>query len=363
MNTLQQVTLVQYRNYGARTFHFPAPVTCITGPNGSGKTNLLDAVYYLCYTKSYFTSTQALNARFGTDGFRLEGHFEGARRETIVCKWQGGRKEVMADGVPYDRTADHIGKYAAVMVAPDDLELINGGAEVRRRWVDSILGQTDREYLDRLGHYNRVLQQRAAWLRTEQISPGADRIALEFYDAQLAEHGTCLHDRRAVFLDAFMPLLHPYYIELSGGREAVTIHHEADLYRRPMKQWLRTGLATDLRAGRTLHGPHRDDWDFRLDGAGAKAFASQGQKKSFLFALKLAQYAYLREALGHLPILLLDDVFEKLDAARISALLRIIRGPGFGQVLLTDTHAERVEEAFGGGVGVSCIGLLGEGAV
>ncbi len=357
VNTLTQLTLVQFRNYGLAHFSFNAPVTCITGPNGSGKTNLLDAAYYLCYTKSYFTGTQQLLAQRGTDGFRVEGTFEQERREVIRCKWQAGKKEVWAGGVPYERITDHIGKYAAVMIAPDDLLLVNEGSEGRRRWVDSILGQTDRDYLQALLQYSRILQQRNAWLKLQAFNPSSDRLSLEYYDRELDATGSVLHSKRIVFLSRFLPILQPFYEKLSGGREAVSIDYESDLDAKPLAVWLRDSLQQDLRVQRTLHGPHRDDWDFRLDGEALKQFGSQGQKKSFLFALKLAQYAYLTAEQGYLPLLLLDDIFEKLDQGRMEALLKIIRGPGFGQVLLTDTHSGRVKEAFGERAEIGCIEL------
>jgi len=359
VNTLTNLTLVQWRSYGLAHFAFGAPVTCITGPNGSGKTALLDAIYYLCYTKSYFTANQQLLVQRGTDGFRVEGTFETERRETIRCRWQTGKKEIWANGTPYERITDHIGKYAAVMIAPDDLALINEGAEVRRRWVDSILAQTDREYLHALLHYSRILQQRNAWLKAQAVAPSPDRIALEYYDRELDLHGSVLFTCRRRFVDAFVPLLQPLYERLSGGRETVALSYESDLAHKPLAVMLAEGLQTDLRAQRTLHGPHRDDLDFRLRGEPLRAFGSQGQKKSFLFALKLAQYHYLADALKNLPILLLDDIFEKLDQTRIEALLGIIRWPGFGQVLLTDTHAERVRTAFGTGAEIGCIELEG----
>lgn len=243
------------------------------------------------------------------------------------------------------------------MIAPDDLELINEGSEIRRRWVDSILGQTDKDYLERLMQYQRILQQRNAWLKMQAFNPSSDRVELEYYNGRLHEHGMVLYQKRKVFLARFTPLLEPFYEQLSGGREKTTIEYETDLDQHPMSVWLETGLQQDLRLQRTLRGIHRDDWDFRFNGMALKQFGSQGQKKSFLFALKLAQYAYLNMELNALPILLLDDIFEKLDQNRMSALLRIIRGSGFGQVLLTDTHEDRVKEAFGEGAEIACINL------
>ncbi|XZF15793.1 DNA replication/repair protein RecF [Chitinophagaceae bacterium MMS25-I14] len=348
LTAIQKISLTQFRNYPSAVFDFTAPVTCITGPNGSGKTNLLDAVYYLCYTKSYFTAYQQNVVQSGTDGFRLEGVFSSdGRQETVSCKWKQGKKELVCGGVEYDRVAEYIGRYSAVMIAPDDLELINGGGELRRKWIDSILGQVDKSYLESLMLYQRVLQQRNAWLKQQALNPSTDSIALDYYNSQLATHGRYIAEQRKAFIDEFLPLLDKYYHELCGGREVIRMVYETDLAQKPLAQWLTETLQQDMRLQRTTRGIHRDDWAFVLNDALVRQFGSQGQKKSYLFALKLAQYAYLRKKLGHLPVLLLDDIFEKLDQGRIEALLRIINTDDFGQVLLTDTHAERVKTAFG----------------
>lgn len=348
MSTIKNITLVQYRNYSSAEFAFNSPVTCITGANGSGKTNLLDAVYYLCYTKSYFTPYQQNTVQQGLDGFRVGGIFQNSgKEEAISCKWKQGKKEVTADGVDYEKVNDHIGKYAAVMIAPDDMELINDGSELRRRWVDGILGQTNREYLEKLMHYQRVLLQRNAWLKIHSINPPSDNTELEYYNRELAASGTYLHDCRKLFTSQFIPLLESYYRELSAGKEQVSLSYDSHLAQKPLADWLKADLQHDLRMQRTLHGIHKDDFIFMLGGHPLKTFASQGQKKSYLFAMKLAQYAWLRSQLGHTPILLLDDIFEKLDQQRMEALLRLISTDDFGQVILTDTHPDRVKAAFG----------------
>ncbi len=345
---LNKVQLIQFRNYSSSIFEFGAPVTCITGPNGSGKTNLLDAVYYLCYTKSYFSAYQQNSVQMGLDGFRVTGKFvHGDEPETISCKWKAAKKEVFKNDVLYEKFTDHIGRYSAVMIAPDDTELINGGSEPRRRWVDSILGQVDKVYLDKLMHYQRILLQRNAWLKMQAFKANADYSELDFYNAQLSSTGAYIHQKRSQFLIDFLPLLNEFYHRLSGGAEALAVNYNTDLSQKTMAEWLQQGLEHDLRMQRTLRGIHKDDWEFALNGMILKQFGSQGQKKSFLFALKLGQYAYLSKAQGHLPILLLDDIFEKLDQNRMEALLTIIRDKTFGQVILTDTHPERIRYAFG----------------
>jgi DNA replication and repair protein RecF len=358
LNSINKITLLQYRNYSSASFEFPAPVTCIAGANGSGKTNLLDAVYYLCYTKSYFSAFQQHSVQSGMDGFRVTGSFSRpGRAEVISCKWKAGKKEIYNNEVEYEKITDHIGIYSAVMIAPDDMELVNGGSELRRKWVDSILGQVDKIYLERLMHYQRVLLQRNAWLKSQSNNPTPDKTALEFYNGEMAADGTYIYEQRKIFINDFIPLLNNFYHQLANGKEQVVVHYTSDLTQKPLMAWMEQNLQYDLRYQRTLRGIHKDDWEFSLNELSLKQFGSQGQKKSFLFALKLAQYAYLAKALGHLPILLLDDIFEKLDQNRMEALLRIIRSEGFGQVILTDTHPERIRQAFGVNAEVGFINL------
>lgn len=348
LNTINKISLFQFRNYTSATFEFPSPVTCIAGPNGSGKTNLLDAVYYLCYTKSYFSAYQQNSVQTGMEGFRLTGSFtRNNKNETISCKWKAGKKEIFKNDIEYEKITDHIGVYSAVMIAPDDTELINGGSELRRKWVDSILGQTDKNYLEKLMHYQRVLLRRNAWLKIQAYKPAADNTELEYYNAELAGAGAYIFEQRRLFLQTFLPLLEDYYHRLSGGHEPIQVTYTSDLSQKPLLVWLEQNLQHDLRFQRTLRGIHKDDWDFQLNGLILRQFGSQGQKKSFLFAMKLAQYTYLSKTLGHLPILLLDDIFEKLDQNRMESLLRIIQTQDFGQVILSDTHPERIRQAFG----------------
>ena len=358
MISINKISLLQFRNYSAATFEFPAAVTCITGPNGSGKTNLLDAVYYLCYTKSYFSAYQQNSVQNGLDGFRITGGFmRDGNNEKISCKWKGGKKEVYKNEVEYEKITDHIGNYSAVMIAPDDTELINGGGELRRKWIDSILGQVDRVYLERLIHYQRILLQRNAWLKLQAFKPTTDFTEMEHYDLELSADSVYIYEQRRKFLEHFLPSLNDYYHRLSGGHEPLEVFYSSDLAEKTLKDWLKQSLQYDLRYQRTLRGIHKDDWELKLNGLQLKQFGSQGQKKSFLFALKLAQYTYLSKSLGHLPILLLDDIFEKLDQNRMEALLKIIRSSDFGQVILTDTHPERIKQAFGVGVQLGYIYL------
>ena len=359
MNNLKKISLIQFKNYPSASFLFQNKVTCITGANGSGKTNLLDAVYYLCYTKSYFSAYQQNSVQTGTDGFRVSGVFTNTvgKEETISCKWKAGKKEVFNGAQEYEKLTDHIGKYAAVIIAPDDTELINGGGELRRKWLDSILCQVDKTYFESLIHYQRILMQRNAWLKLNGALPAPPIAELDFYNSALANCGGYIYNARNAFLQTFLPILDIFYVRLSGGNEQIKVQYNSGLAVKPLAELLYDSLQTDLRLQRTMKGTHRDDLEFILNDLSLKQFGSQGQKKSFLFALKLAQYQFLYQALGHMPLLLLDDIFEKLDQARMEALLKIICGKGFGQVILTDTHPERVSLAFGAGADIGFICL------
>jgi DNA replication and repair protein RecF len=339
---------VQFKNYTAGGFEFPERVTCVTGANGTGKTNLLDAVYYLCYTKSYFSAYQQSCMQHGSDGFRVSGVFEvvnGAER--VVCKWRGGKKELLSNDVPIEKITDHIGKFSAVMIAPDDTELISGGSENRRRWVDSILCQVDANYLEQLLVYQRVLLQRNAWLKAEASKSSGNYSEIAYYDTVLGTCGAYIYEQRRIFFDRFLPLFVQLYRLISKGRELPDLRYIAHQATSSMEQCLRESLQQDLKLQRTTRGIHKDDIELIVDGMLAKQFASQGQKKSVLFSMKLAQHQYLTACLKSQPVLLLDDVFEKLDQGRMEALLSVINQDSFGQVLLTDTHTERVVSAFG----------------
>jgi DNA replication and repair protein RecF len=243
------------------------------------------------------------------------------------------------------------------MIAPDDLELINEGSELRRKWVDSILCQVDKTYFEYLIRYQKVILQRNAWLKNEADKPTGQFYALEYYNQQLAESGDYMYHRRQMFTTQFLPLLTRYYSRLSGDQEQVQILYNSDLHECSLLQWLDNSLQHDLRLQRTARGVHKDDFIFLINEQPLRHFGSQGQKKSFLFALKLAQYEFIAKNLQQTPILLLDDVFEKLDQQRMESLIAIISDEHFGQVILTDTHAGRVAAAFHDGVAVQHLAI------
>ena len=359
MTLLRKISLFQFRNYAQSAYELRFPVTCISGKNGTGKTNLLDAVYTLCYTKSYFSATVQPTIMQGTEGYRIEGIFENeGKTDSVICKYKNAKKEISCSGLVYEKQSEHIGKFAAVMVAPDDIEMINDGSELRRKFMDSILSQCDKNYLEALLQYQKVLQQRNAWLKMYGTSATTDASLIDYYNSLLIPAGNYLFNSRKTFLNVFIPLLQKYYTLLSDNQETANIEYQSDLHSSTFEVWLEQHLQHDLRYQRTLRGIHKDDLVFLLNGNPVKNYGSQGQKKSYLFSLKLAQYEYLKSKMNSSPVLLLDDVFEKLDQQRMESLLKIIRNPIFGQVILTDTHENRIRTAFGNEQEIGFINLF-----
>ncbi|MCC6186377.1 MAG: DNA replication and repair protein RecF, partial [Chitinophagaceae bacterium] len=265
------------------------------------------------------------------------------------CKYKNGKKEISCNHIIYEKHAEHIGKFAAVMIAPDDIALINEGSELRRKFIDGMLCQCNKQYFETLMNYQKILLQRNAWLKMyAQNTKNIDTTIIDYYNDILAPQGQFLFEMRKQFLKEFAPLLCKYYNLLAKEKESIDIEYQSDLYAHTLAYWLSEHLQHDMRYQRTLKGIHKDDFLLKINDLPIKNYGSQGQKKSFLFALKLAQHEYLKSQMNQRPLLLLDDVFEKLDQQRMEALLQIIQYPEFGQVILTDTHEHRVQEAFKG---------------
>lgn len=340
MSFLEKISLTQFRNFSLQSFDFQTPVIGITGLNGVGKTNLLDAIYYLCYTKSYFQGREINNIQKGTDGFRIEGNFD---TETIVCKWKEGKKTIEHDGVQYDKVTEHIGKYTAVMIAPDDIELINEGSELRRKFIDGLLSQSDPQYLEQLLSYQKVLTQRNAYLR-QTTGAALSHELLDVYDTQLAYFGAYLIEKRAALAKDIPGIVQEYYASLSAGAERVGLQYRPCAEPAGLLHLLQQSRQRDMDYKRTLNGPHTEDWLFTLEDNPLKVHASQGQKKSFLISLKLAHIRWLQN-LGKKPFLLLDDIFEKLDRKRLTQLFGLLQQFSLSQVLMTHTSAADLVEA------------------
>jgi len=362
MQRFTKITATQFKNYSFSTFNFTEKIIGICGLNGKGKTNLLDAIYYLCFTRSYFTKTDSLNTQFDADGFRLEGTtatdvFKEAvaiepessanRINKIICVFKGvGKKEVSLNDVPYAKYSEHIGKFPCVMVAPDDIELIMGGSEERRRFIDTVISQIDAEYLQQLIIYTKVLQQRNSLLKKFAEQGKVDWTLLEVLDEQLILPGNYIHQKRKDFTQQLIPLAQQFYNQIASNDEVVTLQYESQLNNSDFFVILNQFRQKDFILQRSNGGIHKDDLFIQLNGQAFKTTASQGQRKSLLFALKLAEFELLKISKGFAPILLLDDVFEKLDNTRMQNLLRWVCIENNGQVFITDTHKERLEQAF-----------------
>lgn len=353
MLRLQHISVVQFKNYSSRSFALPVKTIAICGLNGAGKTNLLDAIYYLCFTRSYFTRLDAGNVKHGDKGFRIEGWFDlqGKEEHAVCILRETGRKEFMVNDTAYDKFSHHIGRYPCVMIAPDDAELITGGSEERRKFLDALLSQLDAAYLQHLISYTKVLQQRNSLLKsfveTGQVNEGL----LDVLDEQLQRPGEMIFNRRKEFLVSFLPMVKHLYYEIARneehnnaarGNEEINLFYESEMLHTSLQDLLKMNRQKDCIAQRTTSGIHKDELDIQLGSQPFKNIASQGQRKSLLFALKLAELETLKKEKGFAPLLLLDDVFEKLDENRISNLLYKVCVNNDGQVFITDTNRERL---------------------
>ena len=344
MLSLKNIALTQYKNYLQETFSFDQPIIGIYGNNGVGKTNLLDAIYYLSFTRRYFYKSDLQNVHHGKSGFRIEGNFQTSNADqNVVCILrENGKKEVLLNNEIYQRLSGHIGKFPCVIITPDDARIITEGSDERRRYTDALLCQIDPLYLQHLIEYNRLLQQRNQLLRSLAERISTERSLLDVYDAQLLRPGTYIFVKRQHFFREILPSITSIYQSIAGSDDGLQLSYQSDLLNTPYAELLHTSRERDLMLQRTHAGIHRDDLDIRLHTQSFKNIASQGQRKSLLFAMKLAEYEMLKTAKGFAPIILLDDVFEKLDAQRMHQLLERVCSPGNGQLFLTDTHPERI---------------------
>ncbi|MHA4810641.1 DNA replication/repair protein RecF [Flavitalea flava] len=346
---MKDISLVQFKNYDQASFSFRERIVGICGNNGVGKTNLLDAIYYLCFTKSYFSKSDQQNVCKGTAGFRVEGNFEkqGSQDHITCILRENNKKEFSSNGDPYEKFSLHIGRFPCVIIAPDDVQILTGGSEERRRFLDALLSQLDPGYLQSLIGYNKILQQRNSFLKSlsEKRIGGrmGDSSLLDIYDEQLTGPGNYIFGKRRTFLETFLPLVKQCYAQIAGQEEPVELTYESQLLHGSFKDLLRQTRDKDLLLQRSNGGIHKDDIEIQFSGQAFKSIASQGQRKSLLFALKLAEYETLKQTKGFPPLLLLDDVFEKLDESRMSNLLDKVCIQNEGQIFITDTHPGRIQ--------------------
>lgn len=355
---LKKLSLLQFRNYEEATIDCSERINCFTGLNGSGKTNLLDAIHYLSLCKSFLNPVDSQNVRFAQPFFVVQGLFvntngpEGeaiSSEDNILCSVKRGQRKVFKrNNKEYERLSDHIGLFPLVAVSPADSVLVTGGSEERRRFMDTVISQFNRQYLEQLISYNRILSQRNALLKQMSQGQVADDGTLEVLDLQLEQYGVPVFIARKAFIRELLPFFSSYYNQLSNGAEEVELIYESKLNDKSLGQLLKESLHRDRVLGHTSVGVHKDDLDFTISGHSLKRSGSQGQQKTFLIALKLAEYIFLDRASGKKPLLLLDDVHDKLDAERVERLMDIVCGKSFGQLFITDTGAGRMHELFEG---------------
>ena len=346
---LKNIQVIQFKNLEKVQINFSPSINCFLGINGSGKTNLLDSIYYLCLTKSGFNSADLQNITHGQSFFALKGEFQlGDKTTEVRCILEAGKKkQVSKNGKAYDKLSSHIGLLPLVLIAPDDTQLVKGGSEERRKFFDGLLSQIDKVYLERLIRYQHFLKQRNALIKNFSETNRFDPVLIEPYDRELIKLSLWIGEKRSSFLQSYAPVLEKYYGEISGKREEIAIEFDSDSLQPSFEKTFKSAMKKDLLLKRTSTGIHRDDFHFIIDGYPLKKFGSQGQQKSFLIALKLAQFNVFKEMKQDYPILLLDDIFDKLDDPRINKLISLVSQKEFGQLFITDARPERSKRILG----------------
>ncbi|MGK0414315.1 MAG: DNA replication and repair protein RecF [Polaribacter sp.] len=342
---LQKISLVNFKNISSQSFDFQEKINCFVGNNGVGKTNILDAIYYLSFTKSYFNSVALQNIRHGEGFFMIEGNYLlNDRNEKLVCSLKKGQKKVLKrNEKAYEKFSEHIGQFPLVIISPADRDLVTEGSDTRRKFIDGVISQQNKLYLKDLMSYNKVLSQRNALLKYFAANRTFDALNLSVYDDQLSEYGARIYQVRKDFLEAFIPIFNEKYQIISGDKEKVNLNYKSQLHDFVMTDLLKKSLMKDKIVQYTTSGIHKDDLSFEIGEYPIKKFGSQGQQKSYLIALKLAQFDFIKQQSNMLPILLLDDIFDKLDENRVSQIIDLVNNDDFGQIFITDTHAERTE--------------------
>ena len=338
---LKKIALLNFKNIRQEELALCPGINALVGDNGAGKTNVIDAVYYLSMCKSSLQMTDGQSIRHDADFFLIEGNYltDAGKREVIACTFsRKGGKILKRNGKEYDRLSDHVGLIPAVIVSPADSALISDAADERRRYLNAFISQLDRSYLQAVMRYNAVLAERNRLLKMQP-----DETMLQIYDRQLCDHGGVIHARREEFVRRLQPIVAEYYRMLSGDREQVELLYKSELNERPFEEILQAARQKDLVNEFTTSGIHRDDLVLKIGGYPLRKYGSQGQQKSFLIALKLAQYAIVAEEKHERPILLLDDLFDKLDAGRVEQLIRLVSDETFGQILISDCNPTRLK--------------------
>jgi DNA replication and repair protein RecF len=346
---LQKLLLTNFKNYNEAELEFSDKINCFVGDNGAGKTNILDAIYYLSFCKSYFNNIDSQNINHDSDFFAVHGKYQNQANsdDKVSCIQKRNHKKVFKlNNNTYTRLADHIGTIPLVMISPYDRDLINEGSELRRKYINGVISQFDKIYLNDLISYNKALLQRNVLLKQMSEARYFDEVAIEIWNDKLIQHGNTIFKKREEFLNEFNPLFEEYYNFLAGNNEKVNITYESQLHKSSFIELLKQSAEKDRISRYTTTGIHKDELVFTINGFPVKKFGSQGQQKSFVIAIKLAQFEFTRRVKSFKPILLFDDIFDKLDENRVKQIIQLVSENNFGQVFITDTQKQRIENIF-----------------
>ena len=362
---LKSLNLINFKNYEEAEIELSEGINCFVGNNGAGKTNILDAVHYLSICKSYMNVVDRQNIRFEQPFFVIQGDWvkDGAEVNIHCAVKIGAKKTFKRNKKEYEKLAEHIGQFPAVMISPYDRDLISEGSELRRKWMDGIIAQFDRGYLENIQRYSKILAQRNALLKNMADHQLFDQESIDVWNEQMVSIGNKIYARRLEFIEEFKPVFQKHYNSIGLVEEEVTVDYRSQLHEHTFGDLLSMYQRKDAVTRFSNAGIHKDDLLFQIKGNPVKKFGSQGQQKSFLIALRLAQYEWLKQHLNTLPVLLLDDIFDKLDHDRVERLIKLVDDHFFGQVLVTDTDIDRVERIFNNNNLESKIFNVNEGTV
>ena len=343
---LKKLALTNFKNYELNELEFSPKINCFVGNNGVGKTNILDAIHYLSLTKSFFNSIDSISIRHGEDYFIIQGTFvRDDEDDQIYCAFQKQKQKLLKrNGKEYKKLSDHVGRYPVVMISPADSALITEGSEDRRKFMNKIISQYSAEYLDSVLRYNKALQQRNKFLKDINTSGSFDPDVLSIWDAQLVKYGSYVFNEREILVNELIPVFQEYYSLISSGKESVKLKYRSHLSEANFAETLQNSLNKDRYLEYTTIGIHKDDLLLEMNDFMVKSLGSQGQQKSYLVALKLAKFDYIKRKAGFSPILLLDDIFDKFDGERVEQIIRLVGNHRFGQIFITDTHQNRLKD-------------------
>jgi DNA replication and repair protein RecF len=343
---LKKLSLTFFKNYEQAELTFSPKINCFVGNNGVGKTNILDAIHYLSLTKSFFNNIDSVNIKHNEDYFIVQGSFVRDDEENnIFCSFHKQKQKVLKrNGKEYSKLSDHVGRFPVVMISPADSALITEGSEVRRKFLNKIISQYDAGYLDSVLKYNKVLQQRNKLLKDFKLSGSFDIDMISIWDSQLIKFGNSIYTERDILVNELIPVFNEYYSLISSKKEIVKLNYRSHLKEGDFSRMLRNSVDKDRILEYTTVGIHKDDLILEMDDHPVKSLGSQGQQKSYLVALKLAKFDYIKRKAGFSPILLLDDIFDKFDATRVEQIIRLVGNHRFGQIFITDTHKGRLQE-------------------